>query len=291
MAKSLQKIRQEIEKLEQQSRFFFTELNKIYKNYLETLHLSIKKQLVIAVYQVCTQIYPEAFLELSYSKREKLQGEIRALCQPLESQLLAYITFPQPSPTATITEQILTQLAVLENTEFKLHNQEDDDSIAEIKNPEDLVLWCKRVEEGVRMILHNLSQEVNSELQKNKILASQFPPQLWEMALQTEEGGMSAGKYPNILNLVIETSKKQETKEDEDDEDDDENQESQITKISAVSLRLSDIEFSDPQLSIQRQQIRQQLEIVKKIHKAYQKIQRENAQAQAEAAWRSSWHD
>ncbi len=291
MAKSLQKIRQEIEKLEQQSKDFFTELNKIYKNYLETLHLSIKKQLVIAVYQLCTQIYPEAFLKLSYSKREKLQGRIRELCQPLESQLLAYITFPQPSPTATITEQILTQLAIIENTGLKLQNQEEDDSIAEIKNPEDLVLWCKRVEEGVRMILHNLSQEVNSELQKNKILASQFPPQLWEMALQTEEGGMSPGNSPNILNLLIETNKKQATKEEDDDDDDDENKESQITKISAVHLRLSDIEFSDPQLSIQRQHIRQQLEIAKKMHNAYQKIQRENAQAQAEAAWRSSWHD
>ena len=291
MAKSLQKIRQEIEKLEKQSREFFTKLNKTYKDYLEALHLSIKKQLVVAVYQVCTQIYPEAFLKLSYSKREKLQGRIRELCQPLESQLLAYITFPQPSPTATITEQILTQLAIIENTELKLQNQEEDDSIAEIKNPEDLVLWCKRVEEGVRIILHNLSQDVNSELQKNKIIASQFPPQLWEMALQTEEGGMSPGNSPNILNLLIETNKKQATKEEDDDDDDDENKESQITKISAVHLRLSDIEFSDPQLSIQRQHIRQQLEIAKKMHNAYQKIQRENAQAQAEAAWRSSWHD
>ncbi len=289
MAKSLQKIRQEIEKLEEQSREFFTELNKIYKDYLETLYLSIKKQLVIATYQVCTHIYPEAFLKLSYSKREKLQGKIKELCQPLESQLLAYITFPQPSPTATITEQILTQLTMIENAGFKLQNQEEDDSLAEIKNPEDLVLWCKRVEEGVRMILHNLSQEVNSELQKHKIIASQFPPQLWEMALQAEEGGMSSGNSPNIINLLIETNKKQETKDDEDDED--ENKESQITKVSAVNLRLSDIEFSDPQLSIQRQQIRQQLERVKKMHQAYQKIQRENSRAEAEAAWRSSWHD
>lgn len=290
MAKSLQKIRKEIEKLEEQSKAFFTELNKIYKDYLETLHLSTKKQLILAVYQICTQMYPEAFLKLPYGKREKLQSKIRELCQPLESQLLTYITFPQPSPTATITEQILTQLAIIENTELKLQNQEEDDSIAEIKNPEDLVLWCKRVEEGVRMILHNLSQEVNSELQKNKIIASQFPPQLWEMALQTEEGGMSSGNPPNILNLLIETSKKKETKQDED-EDEDENKESQITKISAIHLRLSDIEFSDPQLSLQRQQIRQHLEMVKKMHKAYQKIQRENAQAQAEVAWRSSWHD
>ncbi len=290
MAKSLQKIRQEIEQLETESKEIFTELNGIYKRYLEALNLSVKKQLILAVYEICTKIYPEEFLQLSYSQREKLQGKIKELCQPLESKLLAYITFPQPTPTATITEQILTQLSLISNKEFQIQNTEEDDSISEIGNPEDLVLWCKRVEQGIRMIIHDLSQDVNRDLQKNNIIASQLPPQLLEMALQAEEGGMSSGNSPNILNLLIETNQK-ESDDEEENEEDDENQESQITKISAIHLRLSDIEFADPQLSIQRQQIRQKLEIVKKIRKAYQKVQRENAQAQAEAAWRSSWHD
>lgn len=293
MAKSLQKIRQEIEQLEQKSTEIFTELNELYKRYLEALNLSIKKQLVLAVYQICTKIYPEEFLKLSYSQREKLQGNIRELCKPLESKLLAYISFPQPTPTATITEQILTQLSLINNKEFQLQTQEDDDSLSEINNPEDLVIWCQRVEQGVRMIIHDLSQDVNQELQKNKIIASQLPPKLLDMALQAEEEGMSSssGNAPNILNLLIETSKKDEGDNSDKEEDEEDNKESQITKISAVNLRLSDIEFADPQLSIQRQQIRQKLEIVKKIRKAYQKIQRENAQAQAEAAWRSSWHE
>ncbi|MGK7958152.1 MAG: hypothetical protein AB4063_23285 [Crocosphaera sp.] len=292
MAKSLQKIRQEIEQLETQSKEIFTELNGLYKRYLESLNLSVKKQLILAAYEICTKIYPEKFLQLSYSQREALQGKIRELCQPLESKLLAYITFPQPTPTATITEQILTQLSLISNKEFQLQNTEEDDSISEIANPEDLVLWCKRVEQGVRMIIHNLSQDVNRELQKDNIIASELPPQLLEMALQAEEGGMSSGNSPNILNLLIETNRKESDDEEEnEDENEEDNQESQITKISAIHLRVSDLEFADHQLSIQRQQIRKKLEIVKKIRKAYQKVQRENAQAQAEAAWRSSWHE
>ena len=294
MAKSLQKIRQEIEQLEQQSKDFFTGLNELYKRYLELLSLSLKKQLILAVYEICTKIYPEEFLRLSYSKREKLQGQIRELCQPIESKFLAYITFPQPAPTATLTEQILTQLSLMKNQEFQVEHEDDDgendDSISQIDNPEDLVLWCKRVEQGIRVITHNLAQDVNRELQKNKIIASQFPPQLLEMALQAEEGASSSGNPPNILNLLIETNRKDKQEEGENSDNED-NRESQITKISVIHLRLSDIEFADPQLSIQRQQIRQKLDIVKKIRKAYQKIQRENAQAQAEAAWRSSWHD
>ncbi|MDJ0843796.1 hypothetical protein [Crocosphaera sp.] len=293
MAKSLQKIRQEIEQLEDKSREIFTELNGLYKRYLEALSLSVKKQLILAVYEICTKIYPEEFLQLSYNQREKLQGKIRELCQPLESKFLAYVTFPQPTPTATLTEQILTQLSLINNKEFQLENTKEDDSISEIENPEDLVLWCKRVEQGIRMIIQALSQDVNRELQKNHIIANQLPPQLLEMALQAEEGGMSSGNSPNILTLLIETNRKESNDEEEEqeNEEDEDTKESQITKISAIHLRLSDIEFADPQLSIQRQQIRQRLDIVKKIRKAYQKIQRENAQAQAEAAWRSSWHE
>ncbi|ACB50054.1 unknown [Crocosphaera subtropica ATCC 51142] len=291
MAKSLQKIKQEIEKLEQQATEFFTELNELYKRYLEALNVSVKKQLILAVYEICTKIYPEEFLQLSYSQREKLQETIRELCKPLESKLLAYISFPQPTPTATITEQILTQLSLINNKEFQLQNQVEDDSLAQIENPEDLVLWCKRVEQGIRIIIQDLSQDVNRELQKNNIIASQLPPQLLEMALQAEEGGMSSGNSPNIINILIETSQKEDNENEDENEEDDENQESEITKISAIHLRLSDIEFADPQLSIQRQQIRQKLEIVKKMRKAYQKLQRENAQAEAEAAWRSSWHE
>ncbi|MEL4898629.1 hypothetical protein [Crocosphaera sp. Alani8] len=290
MAKSLQKIRQEIEKLEQQSTEIFTELNELYKRYLEALNLSVKKQLILAVYEICTRIYPQEFLKLSYSKREKLQGKIKELCQPLESKFLAYISFPQPTPTATLTEQILTQLSIAKNQEFQVQNEDDDDSISKIENPEDLVLWCKRVEQGIRMIIHALSQDVNKELQKNNIIASKLPPQLLEMALQAEEAGNSSSNPPNILNVLIETNRKDKNEKEENEEEKDK-QEAQITKVSAIHLRLSDVEFADHQLSIQRQQIRQRLDIIKKMRKVYQKIQRENAQAQAEAAWRSSWHD
>ena len=290
MGKYLQKIRQEIEQLEQQSKDFFTELNELYKRYLEALNFSLKKQLILAVYEICTKIYPEEFLLISYSKREKFQGKIRELCQPIESKFLAYITFPQPRPTATLTEPILTQLSLMNNQEFQVEDNSEDDSLSQIDNPEDLVLWCQRVEQGVRMILHNLSQDVNRELQTNNIIANQLPPQVLEMALQAEEGGASSGNPPNILNLLIETNRKDKEDEKENGEDED-NTESQITIISAIHLRLSDLEFADPQLSIQRQQIRHRLDIVKKMRKAYEKIQRENSQAQAEAAWRSSWHE
>ncbi|MEA5533890.1 hypothetical protein [Crocosphaera sp. XPORK-15E] len=287
MAKSLQQIRQNLTALEEQATQLSTELNELYQQYLESLSQSVNKQLILAVYQICTQIYPEEFLKLSYSQREKLQEKIRNLGKGIQPKLLAYLSLPQPAPKPTITEQqIFRQLAV-QDSSFQLPEIPEANEIYTIKTPEDLVNWCKKIEQGIRIVLDELSQEVNRNLQKAQIISSNLPPQLLEMALQAEEGGISAGNSPNILNLLVETSHKGEDKEEEDDDD----QPSQITKISAIHLRLSEIEFADPQLSIQRKGIMKQLETLKKMRKAYGLTQQEHAQAEAETAWRSSWHE
>ncbi|MEM8779789.1 MAG: hypothetical protein AAGF26_13135, partial [Cyanobacteria bacterium P01_G01_bin.49] len=140
------------------------------------------------------------------------------------------------------------------------------------------------------IILDNLSQEVNHSLQKAKIIPNQLPPKLLEMALQAEEAA-STGNSPNILDLLVETSQKTENENNENEEEEPEETDAKVTKISAIRLRLSEIEFAEPQLSIQRKAIRQELEKLKKMRKNYHLTQRESAKAEAEAAWRSSWHE
>lgn len=288
MVKSLQQIRQELAQLEEQAAQLFTELKNLYHQYLDALNQSVNQQLILAVYQICTQIYPEEFLKLSYSQREKLQTQVRELGKNLQAQLLAYLELPQPSPQATITEQILMQLSQSQETSFQLPELEPENAPSVIKTPEDLVTWCKQLEQGIRMVLDNLSQEINRTLQKAQIIPSQLPPKLLEMALQSEEGGMSSGNSPNILNVLIETTNKQESETDDDEE---EESDSKITKLSAIHLRLSEVEFADPQLGIKRKPIRQKLEKLKKMRKTYHLTQRDLAKAEAEAAWRSSWHE
>ena len=292
MAKSLKQIRQELAKLEEETTQLSAQLKDLYRQYLEALSQSINQQLILAVYQICTQIYPEEFLKLSYNQREELQTKIRQLGQEINTKLLAYLELPQPSPQATITEQILMQLSLSQDPAFELPELEQENTLSAIKTPEDLVTWCKQLEQGIRITLDNLSQGVNHTLQQAQVIPNQLPPKLLEMALQAEEGGISAGNSPNILNLLVETSHK---KDDEDKADQAENEEEEtdakITKMSAIHLRLSEIEFADPQLSIQRKGIRQELEKLKKMRKTYHVTQRELAKAEAEAAWRSSWHD
>jgi hypothetical protein len=153
--------------------------------------------------------------------------------------------------------------------------------------------------------LTDISHETNLLLQKVEILSPKLPPQILEMALQAEEGGMNMGQggMPNILSIVVETRRaeaKSEQPEDEDletneDEDEEDNQEeemaknSQILKIAAIHLRLSELEFADVHLSLTRKQLRNLGEQLNKLRKQYRQLKREYLRSEAEMAWRASW--
>ncbi|MEL6813986.1 MAG: hypothetical protein AAFP03_04120 [Cyanobacteria bacterium J06598_3] len=62
-----------------------------------------------------------------------------------------------------------------------------------------------------------------------------------------------------------------------------------LPELAAVSLRLSEVEFSDPTVSAWRGKLRQKLSALKKLGMRYKKTQRALETAQAEDAWRSSW--
>ena len=60
-------------------------------------------------------------------------------------------------------------------------------------------------------------------------------------------------------------------------------------RITAINLRLSELEFVDPQLGVLRKKIRSQGDKVKKIRERYRQNRKDFARVKADAAWRSSW--
>ncbi len=62
-----------------------------------------------------------------------------------------------------------------------------------------------------------------------------------------------------------------------------------LPELAAISLRLSEVEFTDPTVSAWRSRLRQKLGELKKLGARYKKAQRSLETAQAEDAWRSSW--
>lgn len=285
MAKSLQQIRQDLTVFEEKTRELTLELNHLYSNYLESLSQSVQQQLILAGYQICTQIYPEQFLKLSFSQREDLQSDLRQLGQGIQEQLFSYLKPCSFVPPATMLEQIPSQLSESEEPSFKINNSEvePDSQVLKIKNPEELVNWCKMIEQSINETLASLSKKANNCLQQARVIPPNLPPQLLEMAFKAEERELSAARTPNIINLLVETNSEKKEKEEEP--------ESEITKFSAIQLHLSEIVFANATLSLKRKEIRKLLEKLTKMHQSYRKTREEYTKVEAETAWRSSWHE
>jgi hypothetical protein len=272
MARVMQQIKQDLAALEERVANLAVELRALYSNYLNLLSQSAKKQLILASYQICTQVYPDSFLHLSTSDREKLQNDLKQLGNEIKSQFFSLLETPiQSESLAIATEEQAIELTV--------------DAKQESINPEDLVNWCKEFEINLQETFEKLSQEANIYLQESNILPSQVPAKIIEMAMQTEGSSLPLNQAPNLLNLLIETER------DSEEEPQPPQENPKITKLTAIHLRLSEIEFSDPTLSIERDRIRHGLEKLSKIRQQYRKIQREYAIAEAEAAWRSTWYE
>ncbi|MEM6868130.1 MAG: hypothetical protein AAF528_07095 [Cyanobacteria bacterium P01_C01_bin.121] len=80
-------IEQQLSKIQIQTADIATELESLVSRYLDVLSQASKRQLVLAAYHVCTQIYPERFLALSLSQRDRLQQRLRELGNSIQPQL------------------------------------------------------------------------------------------------------------------------------------------------------------------------------------------------------------
>ena len=311
MARAIDRIEQDLEALDEAIALLRAEFHSTYSQYLKLLGQSVRQQLIMASYQVCTQGYPEAFLSLSFDRRQKLQKAIRQLGGQAQEQLLLHLE-EQPSKRlpqteATDIEQAASEepLPELELEDIPSNTVElaaskeplpeifeialDSDALPDtsepapianslLTKPEQLREWQERLEKAIAQTLQTISLQTNRLLQSNSIIPDKLPPAVLEAAVQVEGSEVAPGS-PNLLNLLMEA----ETEGEKED--------STITRIIAINLRLSEIEFADPTLSAGRNQIRKLSARVNLLQREYYKKQRERAIAQAEAAWRSSWFD
>jgi hypothetical protein len=278
MVKAMQQIQQELAAIEERVASLAVEVRQIYANYLNKLSHSARKQLILASYQICTQAYPESFLKLSASDRVKLQENLRKLGQTMHSNLLDL-------QAISVAEDAKTNI-LSPPEESASTTEQPPEQTNTITNPEDLVLWCQQVEKGINQLLETVSHEANFVLQEAFILPDRVPAKVLEIAMQSAEGAaVSQGNSPNLLNLLVETER------EIDEEMPEIKGNAQLTKLTAIHLRLIEVEFSDPSLSIERNQLRTFLEKLSKIRQQYRQLQREYAIAQADAAWRATWYE
>ncbi|MEL6578159.1 MAG: hypothetical protein AAFQ14_00295 [Cyanobacteria bacterium J06621_12] len=100
MTKSIRAVKQSLESLKSQVGETATELKELHSNYLELLSHSLKQQLIFSCYQICTQLYPQAFVDLSLGGKQDLQQKLRQLSLDLQPQLeqLVEQTELEPKP-------------------------------------------------------------------------------------------------------------------------------------------------------------------------------------------------
>jgi hypothetical protein len=321
MARSIQQLKQDLTVIEDGVANLAIELHSAYVKYLKSLSASTRKQLILGTYQLCTNIYPEQFLKISFSQRENLQKKVRELGQKIEAMLLKYLDIDAVKKKIDSTkkndllEQMLDNLSLPQeknqegdnksweqetevnynkNSEQEEIKEERDDRQLErqvdlgklteelprrIVNPDELLQWSKSIHKGIYKTLEKISKDVNAYLQESDILPNKLPGKIIEVAMQAEENIGSIDSPPNLLNFAIETNNDRQTEEHN------------ITKITVLRLSLSEIEFTDRNLSAQHQQIRQIIDKIAQQRQKYQQNRQECAIAEAESAWRSSWYE
>jgi hypothetical protein len=290
MARTIHQIKKELETLEGNVASLAVELREIYQRYLSSLGKSATRQFILACYHICTRCYPQAFLNLSVSQRENLQQNLQTIGAKIEKNLLFCLTNNSleeaENNTALDTKkESLFNSGPIEEAKMDRPLSEEK-SVQNIKNksfnpndPENVINWYSRIQLKINESLIEVSKETNRLLATKGIFPQKFPDQLFELALQAEEKSSSVVGNPNLLNLLIEKSKEVESEP------------KRVDKVTAIKLRLSEIEFADPNLDRERGQIRNLLSKLEKIREQYRNAQRECAIAEAEAAWRAVWHE
>ena len=284
MARAIERIEKEINELKVAISAIAQELNLAYARYINILGPVLQKQLILASYYLCTQGYPDEFLNLSLNQRQKLQQGIRKSSKEAFQQLISYIQPPEDTQTETVVEFEKEEKTEVE-TEEKEENGENEQQpkVLDPSNPIELVEWQQDLEEAIQETLKKVSQAVNILIQKNGVLPKKLPEPILMAATAAAASSESSSNMipspPNLLNLVIEIS-------DEEDSED-----SSLTQIMAIHLRLGEIEFAEATLLSERKGIRNILMQLNKLGREYQKRQRELKIAEAEAAWRASWFE
>ncbi|MCS6942802.1 MAG: hypothetical protein NZ901_09950 [Geminocystis sp.] len=281
MAAAIKRLRDNIAIIHQQVGDIAQQLKDFYREYFPQLQSAVKRQIVQAFYHICTQKYPQAFLDLSYQDRYNLQQKIKELgvifaknlCQKLNS-----IEEIKSQPILVdLTRGILASLGEQGKEDSQIEGKIDNSTASTQLAPATLLRFMMVVENAVEASLLDVSQLANLLLQDARILPQNIPNRILEMALKAGENSSFVTGVPNILSVLIEKDEK--------------SQEANVAPVVAVSLRLNEIEFYDNNLNSLRQRGIEIFKRLSALETEYQQLSQKLAVAEAESAWRASWCD
>lgn len=279
MVGSIDQIAQRLAALDQQIEVLGDAFQETYRGYLKSLGQVVRQQIIMSCYHICTEGYPKQFLALSVKERSQFQDSLRDLALQTEQQLIDGLKSIEDAIEEFNEVDEPDELEALLSDDLELPG-----AIA-LSPIEALAEWQEQTERSILKTLKLASSAANQLLQQAEILPKRIPQPILEAAAKAEGNdavGPLAGT-PNLLNLLVESDPKSPDAEPE------KLSSTALMHIVAVNLRLSEIEFNDPTATTWRTKIRELQKQFQAVGREYQKKRREQAIAEAQLAWKSTW--
>ncbi len=315
MAGAIEKIEQDLAKMDEKVAQLREESQQVYNSYLEILGNAVRQQLILAAYHICTHTYPDRFLSLSVSEREQLQKSIRQVGSRAQEELTSLLEQLDTASESSATEetpnnsefqdQAATETETNDDTTMPANGQQEQQAApsyeeSELGNSETsnlknqllgedpvhpLAKWLEQVESAINNILHNSSYQANHVLKQARILMPELPDPLLEMALYSNANADTSGP-PNVISLYVQAETPQESQQSQESK-----KKSEPIPITVIALHLAELEFADSQVMAQRNQLRQLMSQFSQLKQSYEQKQQEWLVASAEANWRAIWFE
>ncbi|WP_052349600.1 hypothetical protein [Planktothrix prolifica] len=179
MAGSINRVDQDIAALEDAIAKIAQEFHHAYEVYLVALGQGVRQQLILASYHLCTQIYPQVFLELSVSQRQKLQQGLRNLARQMQTDLCESLQAPADFELEDLDDDFTSEPEE-EQPEENLQVSQTPKPLT----PERLFSWQDGIETGIVRLLKLLSKDTNLQLQRFGLLPKNYPKLFWKWLLR-----------------------------------------------------------------------------------------------------------
>ena len=177
MSGTVELLTKQLAVLDHQAEELEASLRTTYGSYLNALAKTLRQQLILASYYICTEGYPEDFLKLSLSQRHNLQIRIKAITQETRSALESLLLDPQPSPPSSIGDSNFfpghaivaafgmpsTAIAINVSIDSEEDPNEDGTDILEIESLNDLESTLEQIQDQMNRGLFDSSLENEDE--------------------------------------------------------------------------------------------------------------------------------
>ena len=325
MVRAVEQIERDIAALEQAIADLAEDFHKTYSSYLTALGQAVKQQLILASYHLCTQGYPKAFLQLSFSQRQQLQQELRSLAQQTQTKLLSQLQDTDPGSSAEIeTEELLPSEAnpltdnLIDLDEGAMSTPTGPGNPVTVAVPPNVGDFQAALDLAA-FSLSSMEAELSAQMTSEQPLSSSERLAHWQEQLEQaiaaqlqtvshdanrllQQSGILPQKLPEpILEAAVKSEAADsvagppnllnllvETAGASGTKKSSEGNRAALHVI-AIHLRLSEVEFTDSTVMTWRTKIRNLAVRLNSLGREYDKRQQERAIAEAEAAWRASW--